>query len=70
MAPIAEQIAELVDMLPESDQQLAFALIQKMVLAWDSDFTKLTHGEKAALTRAEAEMSAGEYIPESAINWN
>ena len=70
MSPIAEQIAELVDMLPESDQQLAFALVRKMVLTWDPDFTKLTPREKDTLTRAEREMAAGEYVPESAINWN
>ena len=29
-------------MLPEQEQKLVNALIKRMVLAWDSDFTKLT----------------------------
>ena len=42
MAPKSQAIAQMVDMLPEQDQQLAFELVKKLVLAWDPDFTKLT----------------------------
>lgn len=70
MAPIAQQIADMVDMLPESDQALAFELVKKLVLAWDPDYTKVTPAEKLQIDRAAAEMEAGDYIPESAINWN
>lgn len=70
MAPIAQQIANMVDMLPESDQALALELIKKLVLAWDPDYTKVTPIEKAQLDRATAEMAAGDYLTESAINWN
>ena len=70
MAPIAKQIADMVDMLPEQDQALAFELVKKLVLAWDPDFTKVTPFEKIQLDQAEAEMNAGNYISESAINWN
>ena len=70
MAPIAQQIADMVDMLPESDQALAFELVKKLVLAWDPDFTKLTPTEKYQLDHAAAEMAAGEYVTENAINWN
>lgn len=70
MAPIAQQIADMVDMLPEQDQALAFELVKKLVLAWDPDFTKVTPFEKIQLDQAEAEMNAGNYISESAINWN
>jgi len=42
MAPLAQQIANMVDMLPETDQALAFELVKKLVLAWDPDYTKLT----------------------------
>lgn len=69
MAPIAQQIADMVDMLPETDQTLAFELVKKLVLAWDPDYTKLTSAEKAELDKASAEMEAGDYVPESAINW-
>ena len=70
MAPIAQQIADMVDMLPETDQALAFELVKKLVLAWDPDFTKLTPDEKAELDKATAEMEAGEYVPHNAINWD
>ena len=40
MAPIAQQIADMVDMLPEKDQALAFELVKKLVLAWDLIFRK------------------------------
>ena len=70
MAPIAQQIADMVNMLPEQDQALAFELVKKLVLAWDPDFTKVTPIERAQLDQAEAEMSAGDYVTESAINWN
>ena len=70
MAPIAQQIANMVDMLPESDQALALELIKKLVLAWDPDYTKVTPIEKAQLDKAAAEMAAGDYLTESAINWN
>ena len=70
MAPIAQQIADMVDMLPETDQALAFELVKKLVLAWDPDFTKLTPAEKAELDKAAAEMETGNYVSDSAINWD
>lgn len=70
MAPIAQQIADMVDMLPERDQALAFEVVKKMVLAWDPDFTKVTAKEKAEIDKAEAEMDAGDYILGSAVNWD
>ena len=70
MAPIAQQIADMVDMLPEQDQALAFELVKKLVLAWDPDFTKVTPFEAIQLKQAETEMNAGEYVADTAINWN
>ena len=70
MAPIAQQVANMVDMLPEQDQALALELVKKLVLAWDPDYTKMTPAEKLQVDKAAAEMEAGEYITDSAINWN
>lgn len=70
MVPIAQKIANMVDMLPANDQALAFEVIKKMVLAWDPDFTKMTSEEKAAIDKAVEEMDAGEYLPDSAIDWS
>lgn len=61
------QIAEMIDMLPEQDQILAFDLIKKLVLAWDPDFTKVTPQERKALEEAEADP---EVFTDSDINWD
>lgn len=60
----AEEIVEMVEMLPEQEQDLAYELIKRLVLAWDPDFTKLTAMEAAELDEAikehEEAMSRGE----------
>lgn len=61
------QIAEMVDMLPEQDQSLAYELIKKLVLAWDPDFTKLTVNERKRLEEAEADP---ELIGIDDIDWD
>lgn len=70
MAPIAQQIAQMVDMLPETDQALALELVKKLVLAWDPDYTRATPSEDAAMEQAIKEMESGNYVPDSAINWD
>ena len=70
MAPIAQQIADMVDMLPEKDQALAFELVKKLVLAWDPDFSKVPPAEKAEIDKAAAELEAGEYVTDQAVNWD
>ena len=70
MAPIAQQIANMVDMLPEQDQALALELVKKLVLAWDPDYTKTAPAEKLQIDRAATEIAAGNYVSDSAINWN
>ena len=70
MSPIAQRIAKMADILPEDDQALALAMVEKLVLAWDPDFTKSTPGEDAAMAQAVREMDAGEYVLHSAINWD
>lgn len=60
------QIAEMIDMLPEQDQNLAYELIKKLVLAWDNDFTKVTPLERKQIDEAE---NSG-YISESEIDWD
>jgi hypothetical protein len=70
MLPISKQIAEMLDMLPEQEQLLAFEFIKRMVLAWDSDFTKLTPFEKERLLKADKEIANGETVDHSRINWD
>jgi hypothetical protein len=62
MSPISEQITEMVDMLPENEQNLAFELIKRLVLAWDPDYTKVTPVEAVEIDRALAEHRRGDMI--------
>ncbi|MEM5816403.1 MAG: hypothetical protein AAGU16_00885 [Desulfitobacterium hafniense] len=70
MSAVSKQIIDMIDMLPESEQKLAFEMIKRMVLAWDSDFTKLTSSERARLTEAEKEIANDETVSHSDIDWN
>ncbi len=70
MENIARNVADMVNMLPEDYQQLAFKLIQKLVLAWDPDFTKLTPSERKAMEIAEEEINRGETVKHDEINWD
>lgn len=60
------QIAEMIDMLPEQDQLLAYDIIKKLVLAWDPDYTKLTPQERRELEEAEADP---ETVSIDEIDW-
>ncbi len=66
MSEKTKQIAEMIDMLPEQEQNLACEMLKRIVLAWDPDFTKVTPSEAKALE--EAEKSG--YIDENEIDWD
>lgn len=65
MSTLAMDIARMVDMLPESDQNFAHEFIKKMVLAWDPDFTKATPDEAEQIAIAEASG----FVDEEDIDW-
>jgi hypothetical protein len=69
MSPVSKQIVDMIDMLPEQEQKLAFEFIKRMVLAWDSDFTKLTPFEREQLTKADREILNGETVDHNDIDW-
>ena len=70
MAPMTQQIAELANMLPEEEQLLAYEFMQRLVRAWDPDFTKLTPEEKQRLDEAEQEIARGETVSHKDITWD
>ena len=70
MAPISQQIAEMVDILPDAEQALAYEVVKRMVLAWDPDFTKVTPAEAAEIEQARLEYERGETVPMEAVNWD
>ena len=70
MSAISKQIIDMIDMLPEKEQILAFELIKRMVIAWDSDFTKLTPVERDRLNEARKEIANGDIIKYDEIDWS
>ena len=66
MSAQVKEIMEMLNALPEQEQNLALELIKRIVLAWDPDYTKLTPTEAAALQ--EAEHSG--YVDEDEIDWD
>lgn len=60
------EAARLMEMLPEADQDFVFTFIQKLVQAWDPDYTKVTPQE----AREIAEAEASGFIDEADIDWN
>lgn len=70
MSHITKQITDMVDLLPEREQMLAYEVVKRLVQAWDPDYTKVTDGEAEAIDKARAEFSRRETVSHSDINWN
>ena len=66
MSARAMDIAKMVDMLPESDQEFAFEFVKKLLLAWDPDFTRVTPEEASRIEAAKA----GEFVCDDEIDWD
>ena len=70
MSTATKQAIDLMELLPESEQNFALEFIKKLVIAWDPDFTKVTPTERAELERAQREIEKGETVSHDAINWD
>lgn len=66
----SREISVLIEILPENEQNLAYEFIKRMVLAWDSDYTKLTPAERKRLEEAEQDFITGETTSHEDIDWN
>lgn len=53
-------------MLPDAEQDFAYELIKRLILAWDPDFTKVTPEERVRLMEAE---ESG-FVNEIEIDWD
>ncbi len=67
MNAVTQEAIQLMNVLPEKDQNLALELIKKLVIAWDPDFTKLTPTEKNDLENARLDE---ETVSHEAICWD
>lgn len=66
---MSENIKKTIDMLellPETEQNLAYEFIKRLVKAWDPDYTKLTPSEEKNLKEA----MNGEFISSNEIDWD
>lgn len=70
MSEKTRELFQIVDMLPDTEQQLISEMIKRVILAWDPDFTKLTPGEAAVLAQAKEELERGEVFSMDDIDWN
>ena len=70
MSELAQSTAALMDMLPLAEQQLAYEMMKRLVLAWDPDFTKLTDHESALVDQAEEEFRRGDTLSHEQIDWD
>ncbi|MCM1124045.1 MAG: hypothetical protein NC302_02480 [Bacteroidales bacterium] len=70
MSGTVKEAVNLMEVLPESDQNFALEFIKKLVLAWDPDYTKVTLAEKEAIEEAEKDISENKMISHDAINWD
>lgn len=62
MSEKVKEMFQLVDMLPETEQDFINEMIKRVVLAWDPDFTKVTDSERMRMEIAQKELEQGEYI--------
>ena len=70
MNTATKQAIELMEILPESEQNFALEFIKKLVLAWDPDYTKVTPAERKVLEDAERDIAENGTISHDAINWD
>ena len=61
MSEKTREMFQLVDMLPETEQNFINEMIKRVVLAWDPDFTKVTAEERHRMKLADEELKNGEY---------
>lgn len=66
MSTFQREIDSMLELLPDSEQKLAYEFIKRLVLAWDSDYTKVTPQEREQLEQAE--MSG--FVSEDEIDWD
>ena len=65
MSPIRNQLVQVIDYLPETEQ----SLLLEIALRFMKDDVA-TADDIVAIEAAQAEYAAGETIPSNAINWD
>jgi len=68
MSATTKQAIDLMEILPESEQNFALKFIKKLGLAWDPNFTKVTPLERVELEQAMKKVENGETVLYETIN--
>ena len=68
MSGTVRKAVNLLEILPEQEQDFALEFIKKLVLAWDPDFMKVTSLERRELEEAEKDMQENGTVSHDAIN--
>ena len=66
MSPKTKEIIEMLNLLPDEEQDFAYELVKRLVIAWDPDYTRLTSEEEQSLQEAR---ESG-YINADDIDWD
>lgn len=70
MSTVTKEVIDLIEILPESEQNFALEFIKKLVFAWDPDYTKVTPAERKELEEIEKDIVENGTISHDAINWD
>jgi len=70
MSAAIKEAINLMEILPESDQNFALEFIRKLVIAWDPDFTKVTPRERKELEEIERDIEENGTVSHDVINWD
>lgn len=65
-----QEILTMYNTLPEAEQNLAYEILRRLVLAWDPDFTKLTPAEYERLKESEHDLKQGCIVKMEDIDWD
>lgn len=66
MSENVKKTIDMLELLPETEQNLAYEFIKRLVKAWDPDYTKLTSAEETSLKEA----MNGEFVSSNEIDWD
>lgn len=67
MTNINKETLDLLELLPNEEQILAKEFVKRMVLAWDSDYTRVTPKERKEIEIAEKEIENGEFYTQEEV---
>ena len=69
MTAKTQEIVEMIDMPPETEQSLVFELIKRVVIAWDADFSKVTPDERREIDEGDDDIKNGRTVGYNDIDW-